>query len=389
MRIPTPEEIKALRKQLGLSQEALAEKLGVSFSTVNRWERGHRAPTKLALLRLEALARGRSSVLDVPWIEEAVAALDQHRFGLVLRDRLLVLNGSNRDLEEADVSPIEPALGPLRSIRQASVRGTSVLLAGARDGVWMIPWPGDDGPSTRFPFGSRSGEKLGVNSLLLAHGCLYATHSERGLVRWQLSHPANAERVHVAAWDGAKTIRCLTRLDADRLLFAADDRVLASICGEGDADLLFQEPRGESITALSLHEHTLFVGTNAGSLYALDLVFRRSQPLLAHEKATINSLSMLKRDDETFLVIGSRNREVSLLNLDGVHDRLLFSAGRILLKSAVASPSQVAAIDAKQERLFLWPLESPSEAPAVLSVHQELGQHVQDLCLLRMPEVVA
>lgn len=389
MRVPTPEEIKALRKQLGLSQEALAEKLGVSFSTVNRWERGHRAPTKLALLRLEALARGRSSVLDVPWIEEAVAALDQHRFGVALRDRVLVVTGATPDLEEADVLEIEPALGPLRSLRQVSVRGAPVLIAGARDGVWLMPWLGNDGSSIRFPFGSRSGEKLGVNSLLVAHGCLYATHSERGLVRWQLGHPANAERVHVAAWEGAKTIRCLTRLDADRFLFAADDRVLVSIRGEGDANLLFQEPHGESITALSLHEHTLFVGTKAGSLYAFDLVFRRSQPLLAHEKSTINSLSMMKRDCEAYLVIGSRNREVSLLNLDGVHDRLLFSSGRILLKSAVASPSQVAAVDARQERLFLWPLESPSNAPAVLSVHEELGQHVQDLCLLRMPEVVA
>lgn len=389
MRVPSPDEIKALRKQLGLSQEALAEKLGVSFSTVNRWERGHRAPTKLALLRLEALARGRSSVLDVPWIEEAVAALDQHRFGLALRDRVLIVNGAIPELEEAELLEVEPALGPLRSLCQTSVRGESVLLAGARDGVWLLPWPTYDGPPIRFPFGSRSGEKLGVNSLLVEHGCLYATHSERGLVRWQLPHPANAERVHVAAWEGAKTIRCLTRLDADRFLFAADDRVLVSIRGEGEADLLFLEPNGETITALSLHEHTLFVGTKAGSLYAFDLVFRRSQPLLAHEKATINSLSLVKRDDESYLVIGARTRAISLLNLDGVHDRLLFSSGRILLKSTVASPSQVAAIDGKQERLFLWPLESPSDAPTILDVHEELGQHVQGICLLRQPEVVA
>lgn len=388
MRVPTPDEIKALRKQLGLSQEALAEKLGVSFSTVNRWERGHRAPTKLALLRLEALARGRSSVLDVPWIEEAVAALDQHRFGLALRDRVLIVNGSAPVLEEVETLEVEPALGPLRSICQASVRGESVLLAGARDGVWLIPWPDDGAASIRFPFGSRSGEKLGVNSLLVAHGFLYATHSERGLVRWQLSHPANAERVHVAAWDGAKTVRSLTRLDADRFLFAADDRVLVSIRGEGEADLLFCEPNGETITALSLYEHTLFVGTKAGSLYVFDLIFRRSQPLLAHEEAPINSLSLVKRDDEAFLVIGSRNRAVSLLNLEGVQDRLLFSSGRILLKSAVASPSQVVAIDGKQERVFLWPLESPCDAPAVLSVYEELGQHVQDLCILRLPEAV-
>ena len=35
------EKVKEARKQLNISQEKLAAKLGVSFSTVNRWEKGH------------------------------------------------------------------------------------------------------------------------------------------------------------------------------------------------------------------------------------------------------------------------------------------------------------------------------------------------------------
>ena len=50
-----------LRKTLGLTQEAFARLLGVSFSTVNAWERGRSAPTRdnLEVLRLlgEALAK--------------------------------------------------------------------------------------------------------------------------------------------------------------------------------------------------------------------------------------------------------------------------------------------------------------------------------------------
>ena len=37
--------IKLLRDKLIISQEELAELLGVSFSSVNRWERGHYEPT--------------------------------------------------------------------------------------------------------------------------------------------------------------------------------------------------------------------------------------------------------------------------------------------------------------------------------------------------------
>lgn len=42
------EKVKYARAVLNLSQEKLASKLGVSFSTVNRWEKGHAMPSYLA-----------------------------------------------------------------------------------------------------------------------------------------------------------------------------------------------------------------------------------------------------------------------------------------------------------------------------------------------------
>lgn len=49
------EQLKALRQQQGWSQEDLARELGVSFSTVNRWENGKAKPSKLAIVQLERL----------------------------------------------------------------------------------------------------------------------------------------------------------------------------------------------------------------------------------------------------------------------------------------------------------------------------------------------
>jgi Predicted transcriptional regulator len=37
--------IKRIREELLLSQVDLAEKMGVSFATINRWEKGHHEPT--------------------------------------------------------------------------------------------------------------------------------------------------------------------------------------------------------------------------------------------------------------------------------------------------------------------------------------------------------
>ncbi len=48
--------IRAIRSQLDLTQEQLAERLGVSFATVNRWEGGLVKPQKAALDAIAALA---------------------------------------------------------------------------------------------------------------------------------------------------------------------------------------------------------------------------------------------------------------------------------------------------------------------------------------------
>lgn len=47
--------IKEFRTKLKLTQTQLAEILGVSFVTVNRWENGHTKPSKLALARLKEM----------------------------------------------------------------------------------------------------------------------------------------------------------------------------------------------------------------------------------------------------------------------------------------------------------------------------------------------
>ncbi len=50
-------DIKAIREKLGLTQEQLAHKIGVSFPTVNRWERKKSKPSPMAQKLLERLAR--------------------------------------------------------------------------------------------------------------------------------------------------------------------------------------------------------------------------------------------------------------------------------------------------------------------------------------------
>jgi transcriptional regulator with XRE-family HTH domain len=53
----TSQEIIDLRKTLGMSQVIFAEKLGVSFATVNRWENGRHIPSPLAIEKIKSLSK--------------------------------------------------------------------------------------------------------------------------------------------------------------------------------------------------------------------------------------------------------------------------------------------------------------------------------------------
>ncbi len=55
--------VKELRERLCLTQEAMAKSLGVSFATVNRWENGWTAPSKLALRQIDLLCKEHQLVL--------------------------------------------------------------------------------------------------------------------------------------------------------------------------------------------------------------------------------------------------------------------------------------------------------------------------------------
>ena len=49
------EMIRERRTALGLTQEQFAAKVGVTVSTVNRWENNRGKPSPLAMLRIEEL----------------------------------------------------------------------------------------------------------------------------------------------------------------------------------------------------------------------------------------------------------------------------------------------------------------------------------------------
>jgi len=58
LKTDVPALVSELRRRTGLTQEKLAARLGVSFPTVNRWEKGRAMPSGLALQALERFIQG-------------------------------------------------------------------------------------------------------------------------------------------------------------------------------------------------------------------------------------------------------------------------------------------------------------------------------------------
>lgn len=64
MKLDYASAIINLRIKLDLSQTALAELLGVSFTSVNRWENGKYEPTKLVKKKIELLCKENGIQLE-------------------------------------------------------------------------------------------------------------------------------------------------------------------------------------------------------------------------------------------------------------------------------------------------------------------------------------
>ncbi len=59
------EQVKHVRGKLQLSQMAMAKLLGVTFSTINRWENGHTIPTMKVYLKFEELRKSNGIEFEV------------------------------------------------------------------------------------------------------------------------------------------------------------------------------------------------------------------------------------------------------------------------------------------------------------------------------------
>jgi transcriptional regulator with XRE-family HTH domain len=130
-----PERLATLRKERGLTQQALADQVGLAVLQIRRYEGGTSQPT-LDVIRRLAIALGSSAdtlVFDehergpadsLRYQFEAVSRMSEHDQEMIreLLDAVIVRNQVAGALERVKLSPIKPTT---RSPRERTSRATS------------------------------------------------------------------------------------------------------------------------------------------------------------------------------------------------------------------------------------------------------------------------
>ena len=93
--------VKHIRDYLGLSQADFAEKLGVNFATVNRWENGRAVPTKLAQAKLYDYCKEH----DVPVYQFVLDKIANEVAEVKLEDGRILLHHGSKSGIVGDIAP--------------------------------------------------------------------------------------------------------------------------------------------------------------------------------------------------------------------------------------------------------------------------------------------
>ena len=93
--------IKSIREYLGLSQADFAEKLGVTFATVNRWENGRALPTKLAQTSLYEYCKAQG----VPVYQMILDKIKEYADTIQTEDTRIILYHGTKSGITGDIAP--------------------------------------------------------------------------------------------------------------------------------------------------------------------------------------------------------------------------------------------------------------------------------------------
>jgi hypothetical protein len=269
--------------------------------------------------------------------------------------------------------PLPPTLGPLRSVQIEEIEGRPTLLIGAQHGFFLVRQDALAEAKAYHDSGFES--PLGFNRVVYwpRHGQLCATHSEAGLVSWDLNAPAAPMKVmrpaamgilpptmpdlivqgsaslSIRGAGGPMGPRNLRRIDAHSLIFTAGGRVIS---WDGNSVKTLAEPCSSEVIALLPEDRKLLSVHEDGTYCEID--YATAQVLLMDRRfGRVRAGAALPWMGGSRLLVAGDDGPVQCI---GSADSLVtqYCSNHRGLRVLAGSSGMVAAVSPDRQRLVLW-----------------------------------
>jgi hypothetical protein len=308
----------------------------------------------------------------------------------------------------------------VRSLTPLDIAGEIVLLVGTKErvGIWQ-PLHGNRSEMGFFRCMEDGIVSRGFNSATAVDGCIYATHGEKGLIRWHMADPDAFTRLNLTNPAGqtlasGKSLRAL-RAMPDKTFFVIRDRSVLNLVNNGAMQIvaeytcpdvqirrcLFMDPGSKNyrdcrcpenrcpgnkisrLTGYVILDHDLFAVSENGLLIHWDRRDTSSGRVIRNFGTFCFTIESTRVFNETYMVIGC-GFGVHLVPVRTGAPEWFYPYIRGQVNTATAGDDLVVASADDLSALVVWNTQKPGEAPVqVIPLKVQFGHRVQSVCVIR------
>jgi hypothetical protein len=281
-------------------------------------------------------------------------------------------------------------LGPLRSVTvDTDALQSGLVMIGAAAGVHLLD-VNTDTVQHSLPVGDATSKSIrgGFNAAAMAGDRVFATHSEMGLIRWEIDKDTPGTQLFADLTADADAVRSVQVAEA-AVWFAANEIVYAHALQDDDKTPPKRYAGNSAIiTALHVGNGVVYAGNVDGEIIAWD-VSAPDTPRVVRGKTDrpVESIDAIETLGVDQLIIADRSNALLRMTIDD-NCTCRYEAGSQIVRRAAIAEDVFVAVNDTRDRLLLWKPNLPDEPISTTVIPHLTGERVQDICLIPRPQKV-
>jgi hypothetical protein len=222
----------------------------------------------------------------------------------------------------------------------------------------------------------------GVNAAALLGDTLLATHSQVGLVAWDIDQPGDVRDLLTGLTAGARTVRHIQRDDENRIWLTIDHEVLCLPADDlRDEAATTYKGCDDLVTGLSVLEDDVYAATQSGGVYRWSIDGPEyPETIEPPGRGGLQSVQVLALGLVARMVIPAP-RPGLMVRVVGDAYSCAYS-GEQAIRFAQAAPDLLVGVNNLRDQAVLWRPDDPAAPLATLHIGRMTGHTIQDVLLL-------